>query len=36
MTDNAARQLGHLAGGLDGRGREFSTVYFGVEERKPA
>jgi hypothetical protein len=26
-------KLGHLAGGIDEKGQEFYTVYFGVEER---
>lgn len=30
---NSSQVLGHLAGGIDGNGREFFTVYFGVEER---
>jgi len=28
-----ARQLGHIAGGLDRHGRDFFTIYFGVEGR---
>lgn len=28
-----ARQLGHIAGGLDRHGRDFFTIYFGVERR---
>ncbi len=31
---NSSKDLGHLSGGLDGNGREFFTVYFGVEERR--
>ena len=26
-------QLGHVAGGVDRRGRDFMTIYFGVEGR---
>ena len=26
-------QLGHVAGGLDRHGRDFFTIYFGVEGR---
>jgi hypothetical protein len=28
-----ARQLGHIAGGIDRHGRDFLTIYFGVEGR---
>jgi hypothetical protein len=35
LSGNSMRQLGHLAGGLNGKGSEFFTFYFGVEERKP-
>ena len=31
----AGYRLGHLAGGRDASGREFFTLYFGVEERLP-
>lgn len=28
-------KLGHIAAGFDGKGREFMTVYFGVQEGNP-
>lgn len=33
---NADKALGHLSGGLDRHGREFLTLYFGVEEMQGA
>ncbi len=31
--NNRSSKLGHVAGGIDEKGKEFYTVYFGVEER---
>lgn len=33
FADALTLQLGHLAGGVDRRGRDFFTIYFGVEGR---
>lgn len=30
------KSLGHLAGGVEGNGNEFYTVYFGVEKKTPS
>ena len=32
----ASKRFGHLAGGTDREGRDFVTVYYGVEYLQPA
>jgi hypothetical protein len=32
----ASKRFGHLAGGLDREGRDFMTIYYGVEYLQPA
>jgi len=35
FNTHSNKSLGHLAGGVEGNGNEFYTVYFGVETRTP-